>query len=235
MPIPTTSLATDEELILRCGTVDFDALRIRDQAVVSGRDGAFAPSDRWTLTSAADFAAQGVEAGMVARVDLPGQGAVSSVQFFAVEAAAPGALTLRRLGAAAGSGQPPSPGGTVGPLVFIVNTLKPQALRATQDLEARWGVDDAVAGRRFADLYDPAALRDACVLTVLWKLCQAEATTGSPAAKEGASAAWFAKAAAYKSELDEVLARLVVRFNDATAAGLARTQSVTRFGMRISR
>lgn len=220
---------------MRCGAADYDDLRPENQTLASGRDGGFTALDRWTLTSAADFAAQGVAAGNVARVNLPGQGSVSSVQFFAVAASAPGALTLRRVGDAAGAGQPPSPGGTVGPLVYVVNTLRPQALRATQDLEARYGIDDRVSGRRFADLYDPAALRDACVLTVLWKLCQAEATSGSPTAKEGASAAWFAKAAGYRAELDDVLARLVVRFNDVNTLYGARAQSATRFGTRITR
>lgn len=238
MPIPTTAFATDEEVCLRA-LGDFDRLRPADQLRAGGNDGAFSAGDRWTLASAsaaAGLAAGSVEAGMVARISLPGQGVAPDVQFLAVASASSSGLALRRLGEPAGVGQPPGPAAGATNLKWVVATMKPQLLRATFELDQRFGIDEAVYGARTADLYDPDELKAACVLTVLWKLYQAEATTGSPTAKEGDSAALWTKAAQMKSELDEVLARLDVKFTSfMNAYNGARTRSSNRFGTRITR
>jgi hypothetical protein len=235
MPIPTAAFATDEDLCLRLGE-DFARVAPLDQAVASGNDGAFGPGDRWTLTSPSvpSFAAQGGLPGMVALVSPPRRGLGPELQALAVDSVAAG-VTLRRKGLAPGAGQPPAPVGGASGVQFTVVTMTPQLLRATYEIDRRLGIDDLVPGRRVADLYDADELRDATLLTVLWKLYEASAREGSGEAKEGAAAAMWAKARAIKAELDEVLARLSVHWNTLAARHGAAAPPSTRFGTRISR
>ena len=86
---------------------------------------------------------------------------------------------------------------------------------ACYDIDRRFGIDDAVAGRRSLDLYDPQQLREAVVLMVLYKqyLDQSRQVAG-PAETSGDS--YAAKARIARAELDEVLDRLSLKWNEAT-------------------
>ncbi len=228
--------ATDEDIALRASS-DFSALCPRDQLLASGTDGVFSASDPWTLTSTSvDFNAFGLVPGQVARLSKPSSNFGPNGELLAIQAVSPGAITLRRKGQAAGVGQPPAPPGGLTSVEFTVRSLGPQIQLASYDLDRRFGIDDAIAGRRSVDLYDPQQLREAVVLTVLYKqyLDQSRQFAGPIADQAGTPGdVYSAKARIVKSELDEVLDRLALRWNEADVA--ARSIATTRFSTRISR
>jgi hypothetical protein len=147
----------------------------------------------------------------------------------AIASVSPGAVTLRRKGQPAGVGQPPGPDAVVTGVAFLVTTLGPQIERASYDLNRRYGIDDLIAGRRAADLYDPREVNEATVLTVLHRQYL------SMSRETGEHRDTFAaKAELIKAELDELLARVVVHWLPAVAAG-PRETSTARFSTRLSR
>jgi hypothetical protein len=224
--------ATDEDIALRAST-DFVALCPKDQLLAYGIDGVFAPSDLWTLTSASvDFEAFGLMPGQVARLTKPTTVFGSNGELFTIQAVATGAITLRRKGECPGIGQPPSPQGGLSTVEFSVRTLGPQIQLASYDIDRRFGIDDAIAGRRSLDLYDPHQLREAVVLTVLYKqyLDQGRQFSGTSSVPDDV---YSAKSRIAKAELDEVLDRLALQWNEADVA--ARSIATTRFSTRLSR
>ncbi len=227
-----TVYATDEDIALRAST-DFVVLCPRDQLLGSGVDGVFAPSDLWTLTSASvDFAAFGLLPGQIVRLTKPTAVFSSNGELFTIQSVAPGAATLRRKGELSGVGQPPSPSGGLSSVEFTIRTLGPQIQLACDDINYRFGIDDAIAGRRSLDLYDPGQLREAVVLTVLYKqyLDQGRQFSGASSAPDDL---YSAKSRIAKAELDEVLDRLTLRWNEADVA--SRSIATTRFSTRMSR
>jgi len=224
--------ATDEDIALRAST-DFSVLCPRDQVLASGSDGIFSASDPWTLTSTSvDFAAYGLEPGQVARLTKPSSVFGANGELFAIQAIAIGAITLRRKGQSAGVGQPPSSPGGLSNVEFAVRSLGPQIQLASYDLDRRFGIDDAIAGRRSIDLYDPKQLREAVVLTVLYKqyLDQSRQFVGS---SDASGDVYAAKSRIAKTELDELLDRLALKWNEADVA--SRAIATTRFSTRVSR
>jgi hypothetical protein len=237
MPLPTAGYCSDEDLALRAGA-DFGDLVPGDQSYAAGNDGTFSPSDRWTLASAsADFAGQGVAAGMVALIALPRRGIVPETQQLVVASVSGAGATLRRKGFAPGVGQPPAPPEGCDGVQFTVATLRPQILAATYDLNRRYGVDDLVLGRRTSDLYDPTELIQACVLTVLVARYHAVAKAADPETKDGGDApTLWGKARQYKRELEELLARVALHWiAPVIGPGAGDRSPTTRFGMRLSR
>jgi hypothetical protein len=224
--------AVDEDIALRSST-DFSALCPRDQLLACGQDGVFAASDLWTLTSpSVDFLAYGLAPGQLARLTKPTLTFGSNGELFAIESVATGAITLRRKGQLAGIGQPPSPPGGLNNVEFTVRSLGPQIQLASYDIDRRFGIDDAIAGRRSVDLYDPQQLREAVVLTVLYKqyLDQSRQFAGH---SDAPNDLYSAKSRIAKAELDEVLDRLTLKWYEADVA--SRAISTTRFSTRISR
>ncbi len=224
--------ATDEDIALRA-SADFAALCPRDQTLAAGLDGAFAAADPWTLASASvDFAALGLVPGLVARLGKPTAAFGPGGELFAVGAVAPGRITLRRKGQAAGVGQPPSPPAGLTGVEFSVRTLGPQIALAGYDLDRRFGIDDRIAGSRPVDLYDPRQLREAVVLMVLARqyLDQSRQFASPSDAPED----WYsAKARIIKGELDDVLDGLALKWRACDLAG--RTPATTPFSSRLSR
>ena len=228
--------ATDEDIALRAST-DFSALCPRDQVLAVGADGVFAASDPWTLTSASvDFAAFGLTSGLLARLTKPTTSFGPNGELFAIQSVATRAITLRRKGQSAGVGQPPSSQGGLTGVEFAVRSLGPQLALASYDIDRRFGIDDCIAGRRSLDLYDPQQLREAVVLTVLYKqyLDQSRQFAGGIADQsERPGDVYAAKARIAKAELDEVLDRLALKWNEADVA--SRAIATTRFSTRVSR
>lgn len=227
----TLSYANDEDVALRA-PADFGVLCPKDQVVARGSDGLFLVSDPWTLRSpSVNFAEAGLAPGQMVRLaGLPAFG--PSGDFFAVASVGPGGLTLRRQGQRSGVGSPPSPPAGASGVEFVVRTLAPQIERACRDLNRRFGIDEAIGGRRPDDLLDRRDLADAAVLAVLAQqyLDQArrfDKTPDEPADPYGA------KAKAARTEFDDLLGRLVVRWQGAND-GRALTPT-TRFSTRISR
>jgi hypothetical protein len=223
-----TVYAKDEDVALRAAG-DFALLCPRDQKLAAGTDGAFAGSDRWTLTSATvDFGACGLVAGQIVQLLGPTSAFKPPGESLAVVGSAPGMVTLRRKGEAAGVGQPPCPGGGLLGVEFLVATLGPQLEAASYDLNRRYGIDDLVSGRRSSDLYDPREVRDATVLTVLYRQYWAMSReAGNP------QDTLAAKAQQFKAELEELLGRVIVHWLPAIGPGGGAASS--RFGTRLAR
>ena len=216
--------ATDEDIALRA-PADFAILCPRDQKLAGGADGAFSPSDPWTLRSTSvDFSARGLSPGQVVLLTKPTATFRPPGEALVIVSVAPGAVTLRRKGQPAGAGQPPGPAVGLSGVEFAINTLGPQIERASYDLNRRYGVDDLVAGRRAADLHDRREVCEATVLTVLSRqylaMSRETGDQGDPFA---------AKAQLAKAELDELLDRVVVRW------GADAAPSSSRFSTRITR
>jgi hypothetical protein len=228
-PIP---YATDEDIALRA-SADFPLLCPRDQKLASATDGVLFASAPWTLTSATvDFQALGVAAGQIVQLERAGQ--MAAIECLVVVGTAPGSVTLRRKGQPAGVGMPPGTASGLSGVTFRVATLGPQIALASADVNRRFGISDGLyPGRSPSELADPSEIRDAVVLTVLYRqYLDASRVMGG---LEGGSADHFAaKARAVKAELDDLLARLAVHWNrsfDRDALGPA----TTRFGTRMSR
>lgn len=224
--------ATDEDLAIRA-PADWLALCPKDQVVVAGTDGLFLVTDRWTLRSpTVNFADAGLLAGQMVR--LGGQSA-SSLQgdFYVVASVGPSGLALRQKGQAPGVGRPPA---VATGIEFTVRTLIPQLNRAAEDLRSRFGIDEAVLGRRACDLQESRGLRDATVLMVLARqyLDQARLFAQKSDGNSEVPSDWYGtKARLIKAELDELLDRLALQGTEATDSG--RTTSCARFATRLSR
>ena len=127
-----------------------------------------------------------------------------------------------------GIGQPAGPNQASG-VEFTVATLGPQIARASYDLNRRYGIDDLIAGRRPCDLFDPQEVREATVLTVLYR----QYLEMSRGPQERADT-FAAKSQLYKQELDDLLARTVVHWS--LSVGVPEpSQSTSKFSTRISR
>lgn len=229
----TPPYATDEDIALRA-SADFPLLCPRDQKIASGSDGAFPASEPWTLTSAsADFLAVGATAGQVVQIEAPASGQMPAPECLVVVSAAPGSVTLRRKGEPAGVGMPP--GVAVGPAAvrFRIATLAPQIALASADINRRFGISNGLyPGRVAAELADPAEVRDAVVLTVLYRQ-YLDACRLIERSAETPGDTFAAKARAVKAELDDLLARLALHWN--RSVGDEPSPPTTRFSTRMSR
>jgi hypothetical protein len=225
--IPTV-YATDEDIALRA-SADFTLLCPRDQKVASGSDGVFSPATPWLLTSAtANFQALGVAPGQVVQIQVAGAGQCSTADCLVVASTAPGSVTLRRKGQSAAVGMPPGPSTGVGGVRFQVLTFGPQIALAADDINRRFGITNGLyPGRSPSVLSDSGELRDAVVLTVLYRRYLDVSREVA-----GPSDSFAAKAEAIKAELDDLLARLTLHWNRASDD---LDPPTTRFSTRMSR
>jgi hypothetical protein len=229
MTVSSIVYATDEDVALRA-SADFAILCPRDQCLAYGNDGGFEPGDPWTLRSpSVDFQANGLAPGHLVRLTQPVSQYKPPGEAFAVVAVAPNAVTLRRKGQPVGVGQTAGTAGGLAGVEFTATTLGPQIARASYDLNRRYGIDDLIAGRRPCDLFDPQEVREATVLTVLYRQ-YLEMSRGSAEQSDTLSS----KARIYKQELDDILARAVVHWLSGPG-GSSPTEATTRFSTRISR
>jgi hypothetical protein len=157
--------ATDEDLLI-AAPGDFSQLVPVFQRIASGTDGALTAGS-FNLTSSVNFQAQGVAGDMVLQLRGPVT-TFKSPEPMVVASVAGTTVTLRRAGLDAGQGQPPASASLTN-VEFLVATLRPQIERATYELNQRFGIDNRVRGRSFADFYDVRELQDACVMMVLAK------------------------------------------------------------------
>ncbi len=226
MTFSPNAYANDEDIALRA-SADFTILCPKDQCLAYGTDGAFV--DPWTLTSPSiDFNAYGLSPGLLVRLTQPVSLYKPPGEAFAVNSVAPNAVVLRRKGQPAGVGQPAGPDHASG-VEFTVATLGPQIARASYDLNRRYGIDDLIAGRRRCDLFDAHEVREATVLTVLYRQ-YLEMSRGPQESAE----MFASKSRAYKQELDDLLSRTVVHWA-GPAGGAGLSQATGRFSTRIGR
>src|SRR6185295_13738303 len=154
--------------------------------------------------------------------------AFQGTELFAVESVATTNCTLRRIGLAANEGMPPAQfSGAVSGVTFAVLTLKPQIVRASFDVNTKIGIDDALVGRRSADLQDPEQVRDACTLLVLWRAYQEAARNAGDNSDHFA-----AQSKAFKEAYDERMAMTAVDW--FWTVGQAESTQAP-FGMRVVR
>lgn len=228
MSANVASYANDEDIALRA-SADFAILCPRDQCLAYGRDGVFS-SDLWTLTSPSiDFQGNGLTPGHLVRLTQPVGVFKPPGDTFVAVSIAPNTVTLRRKGQPARVGQPPSvPGGVVN-VEFTATTLDPQISRASYDLNRRYGIDDLVSGRRSCDMFDPTEVREATVLTVIYRQ-YLELSRGPQERVD----TFLAKAQLYKQELDDLLARTIVHWM-TSPGGPPSSQSDSRMSTRLSR
>jgi hypothetical protein len=224
-----TVYATDEDVAIRA-SADYFILVPKHQKLAWGDDGRFEAGNRWVLSSATvDFEASGLMPGHLMLLTQPRTTFKPPGESFAIHEVTPSALTLRRKGLAAGTGQPPSPAEGLSRVEFLVATFGPQIASASYDLNRRFGIDDLIAGRRPSDLFDPKEVREATVLTLLHR--QYLALCRGPDARNDLFAT---KAQLYKQELDDLLARTVVHWAPSTGEG-SSSAPCSRFGTRLSR
>lgn len=217
---------TDEDVARRAWG-DYAALCPPGQKLAAGTDGVFYADDRWTLASAsADFLAQGVAAGNVVRLS-QAQGAGSAFapggELFAVASVATGQVTLRRLGQAAGVGQPPAPAAGLTGVVFSVPTFGPQVDVASYDANQFFGIDANILAKSPARLYDQRELQSYTVLTVLKRAYAIEV-------KQKAED-YALKLQQVAAELEELRSRLVLRWGPLGQGDMP----TTAFGARVRR
>ncbi len=225
-----TPYATDEDVALRA-SADFPLLCPRDQKLASGSDGVFLASDPWTLTSASvDFHAQGLAPGQVVQLETPGAGPMAGAECLVVLGTAPGSVILRRKGQPGGVGMPPGGADGLGGVRFKVATLGPQIALTSIDIDRRFGIANGLyPGRVASELADPTEIRDAVVLTVLYRqYLDASREVAGPADT------FAAKAQAVKAELDDLLARLAIHWNRSCGDDDLGPPT-TRFSTRMSR
>jgi hypothetical protein len=220
--------ATDEDIALRA-SADFHLLCPKDQNLAWGADGVFNVSDRWRLTSqTVDFLANGLAPGQIVRLTQPVALFKPPGDSLVVAGVAPNAVTLRRKGQPLGMGQPPGPLEGASQVEFAVTTLGPQIDRASYDLNRRFGIDDLLTGRRSSDLFDPREVREAAVLTVLYR----QYLESSRGAEERVDS-FALKSQRYQQELTDLLDRTVVHWT--SNCGLTPPESTTRLSTRLSR
>ena len=222
MPPPAqinSTLATDESVWIRSAG-DYPVLCPASQKLAYGTDGVI-DSNAWTLTSASvNFATNGVAANNVVLLDRPASTFPGAGEWFAVESAAAGVLTIRRMGLDAETGQPPP---TASGVQFTVYTFSPQLEEASFELYQKFSLDDNIPNRAPTDAYDLRVLRKACVLIVLKAryLQQARDHSGD----------FWGKYQEIKRELDDTLE--VIRIRWGTDGESQPTTSI--FGMRCER
>lgn len=170
MPPPSrlaVTYATDEDVVAEAGA-DFRELCPNSFKFAYGKDGAFSPSDLWTLTSATvNFAGQGVRPNMIAQLRGPTSAFKGSGELLAVESVGSGSVTLRRIGEATGVGQPPSPASGLTGVEFLVTSLHSQLDAASRKLNEQFSMDPALPGRQPGDAYDLSVIRTATIYLVL--------------------------------------------------------------------
>ncbi|MDX2038877.1 MAG: hypothetical protein SFX72_19685 [Isosphaeraceae bacterium] len=224
----TPRYATDEDLALRIHN-DYPTICPRDQKLAGGVDGMISGSDRWLLQSASvDFSAQGITEGNIVTLTKPTTAFHPPGESFAVESVDANGVRLRRKGHGAGIGQPPAtPAGLVG-IEFVVLTFGPQVANAAYELERRFGISSLENSKDPESLVDSRALREATILTVLYKQYLELSRESS-----GDRDTFAAKSQLLKAELDQLLARLTIHLRSSGHGPGFELR--TRFNTRISR
>lgn len=219
--ILTTTFATDEDIVVEAGG-DFVLLTPTWQRLAYGTDGAFAAGS-FTMTSATANFTGNLADGNVMWLTKPADTYRGGELLIVDSVASATSVVLRRVRAANGIGVPPAGGpGALAGVEYRSLTLFPQIEEATHEISRRFGVDPARIGRTPSDLADLRDLRTACVLMVmqtqLMGQLQADQNSG-----------WNVKYRNYSQALEDVLARLHVRWlSSADGSGSADdTASVT--------
>jgi len=226
--LPAQSLpvyATDEDIAVRAGG-DWFLLAPAWQQMAAGTDGYFQAANPWVLHSTAtNFGSNGVSPNQVVQLSAPKANFPGGGQLLAIDSVSTDGtnLTLRRLHKDLNVGQPPAPAAGLTGVTFTINTLDPQIEEASFDIKRRFGIDETIAYRSSTWIFDLRDLRMATILTVLKDRYIAETRT-----ERGD---WSQKIAQMRSQLDQVLDRVQVRWG--TFGNSAEPSTV--FNCKLSR
>lgn len=221
-----------DEDIANVATSDFSVLTPADQSIVRGKDGAIDPADPWRLSSAStDFLASGIRTGHVVQIAGPKPPFSPRGECFGVVESDAGSVLLRRRGMLAGIGATPTQGAAVGAVQFNVLTFGPQVLRASIDLERRFGASDFIYGRRTSDMFDITELMDATVYSVL----SAVYLDASRGAGTGQPDVWQEKSRRYAVLLSDLLSRVEIHWGRGGSGSADPLSPPSRLCVRLSR
>jgi hypothetical protein len=169
---PAASYATDEDIYIKRAR-DYSSLVPKAQIYAYGVDGVIPADDPWALhSSAVDFGALQITFGMILRLTAPTNIFGADGEYFAVDhvdETDPHTLHVRRPGGAPSEGDPAGyPGRSTLGVAFRCETLKPQLVQVSDELDAAFKIG-ASEGRTRADLveYSRETLRLLCVMIVL--------------------------------------------------------------------
>jgi len=196
--------ATDEDIAVRAGA-DWFLLCPSWQQMAAGTDGYFSSGIPWVLNSVSvDFATNGVSPNQVVQLSAPKANYPGGGQLLAIDSVSGNSLTLRRLHKDLSIGQPPGPAAGLTGITFTINTLDPQTEEASFDIKRRFGIDETIAYRSSTWVFDLRDLRMGTILQVLHDRYTAEARTDR--------GDWARKISLIRSQLDQVLDRIQVRW-----------------------
>lgn len=217
-----TVFCDDEDIAIKAGG-DFILLVPRWQRLAYGTDGAFA-AQSWRMTSASATFTGDVGNGNVIWLTKPAYFSNGGGEIMAVSSVVNDTtIVVRRLGLTDGRGVPPGGTSAQTGVEYAVPTLIPQIYEATRELERRLGIDANTVGRTVDDVRDLHDLQLATVLTVLIDRI-------STSLQSDAQSIWNNKLRNYSAELDDVLARLRVRWGPVGSIEPEESPFTMRFG-----
>lgn len=210
-PIPGESNAycTDEDIAIE--TNDFPNLVPKDQIDAFGEDGVIYQARPWDLTSpGADFVANAVRPASLVYLTKPEDiYGPDPGEVFAVAAPDPDdvhTLTLRRIGRAAGQGEPPGfrDRDVIG-ITYLIKTMLIQIQEATSEIDRDFGISQFLKTSGSIVPEDWLHINSLCVYKVLYKrYLSLSRTTTAP----GAVDVWLVKSDRYRSLYDAEAASL---------------------------
>jgi hypothetical protein len=196
--------ATDEDIAVRAGG-DFVTLCPPWQQMAAGTDGFFSSGSPWVFNSVGtNFQSNCVHPNQVVWLSSPKSQYPGFGQLLAIDSVSGSSLTLRRLHKNLNVGNPPGPSAGLTNITFAINTLDPQTEEASFDIKRRFAIDERIIARASSWIYDLRDLRIATVLSVLFDRYTAETRSERGDFPK--------KAAVMRQQLDDVLARVQVRW-----------------------
>jgi hypothetical protein len=221
MTMLATVYCTDED-ILAWAPGDFATLVPAAQQIAGGSDGVVASGSRTLTSTSSNFTASAVADGHVVLLYKSAAPAETPTDILVVNSVSSShVLSLRRPGMVAGEGAPPATSLQSTP--FAIRTFWPQIENASFEINRRLGIDPALSAWTPDDLADQRDLRQVTVYAVLAFSYRGQCRQPDDL--------YAAKAKQFQAERDELLARLVVRWN----ASRTSQPPTTRFGTRLSR
>jgi hypothetical protein len=212
-PIPgeADAYCTDEDIAIE--TNDFPSLVPPNQIDAYGTDGTIFQTSPWVLISeSSDFAANAIRAASLVYLTQPEDiWGPDPGEVFAVSGLDPAdihSLTLRRIGQAAGQGEPPGFRNVdIGGITFSIKTMMPQIRNATAEIDRNFGVGAFQAANGDIVPDDWRKINSMCIdLTLANRYLSISQTTTAP----GAVDVWLVKSDRYRKLYESKAATLTI-------------------------
>lgn len=214
-PVPVATEAnaycTDEDIAIE--TNDFPSLVPPNQIDAYGTDGTILSVNPWILTSeSSDFAASAIRPASLVYLTQPEDiWGPDPGEVFAVSGINPAdvhSLTLRRIGQAAGQGEPPGfRNADIGGISFSIKTMMPQIRNATSEIDRNFGISAFLAVNGDIVPADWQKINRMCIdLTLANRYLSISQTTTAP----GAIDVWLVKSDRYRKMYEAGAANLTM-------------------------